>query len=183
MAAVQAFGGQVLMTTAKHPSGTDGLTEVMQALKADIYTNLQCDEPLVRPDDISKLAQGMLADSSVQIGTLCHRLPASKADNPHLVKVVVSATGDALYFSHSPYPIINSLLFKTCRNNAYRLEVLEVYAGLPPLMMELAEKLKQLRLLSARFRIRIFEVSTVGPGVDTLQYLATVRELMKDRQI
>ncbi|MBM9613666.1 hypothetical protein JWJ90_05115 [Desulfobulbus rhabdoformis] len=54
---------------------------------------------------------------------------------------------------------------------------------MPQPMMELAEKLEQLRLLSAGFRIRVFEVPTVGPKVDTLQYLATVRELMKDRQI
>ncbi|MBM9613665.1 NTP transferase domain-containing protein [Desulfobulbus rhabdoformis] len=104
MVAVQDFGGQAIMTSTQHPSGTDRLTEVMQTLKADIYISLQCDEPLVRPEDISKLAQGMLADSSVQIGTLCHRLPASEADNPHLVKVVVPAIGDALYFSRSPIP-------------------------------------------------------------------------------
>ena len=63
------------MTTAKHPSGTNRLTEVMQTLKADVYINLQCEEQLVRPDYISKLAREMLADSSLQIGTLCHRLP------------------------------------------------------------------------------------------------------------
>nr|WP_321465881.1 3-deoxy-manno-octulosonate cytidylyltransferase [uncultured Desulfobulbus sp.] len=186
MEAVQAFGGRSVMTSDHHPSGTDRLTEVMQALEADIYINLQCDEPLVRSEDISKLAQGMLADSSVQVGTLCHCLPAAEADNPHLVKVVVSATGDALYFSRSPIPYNRSqetaCYYKHVGIYAYRREVLELYAGLPQPMMEQAEKLEQLRLLAAGFRIRVFEVPPVGPGVDTPQCLAAVRELMKDRQ-
>lgn len=186
MEAVLAFGGRAVMTSAKHPSGTDRLTEVMHLLDAEVYINLQCDEPLVRSEDISKLAQGMLADSSIQVGTLCHRLPASEADNPHLVKVVVSSTGDALYFSRSPIPYNRTgepiCYFKHVGIYAYRLAVLEVYAGLPQPMMEQAEKLEQLRLLAAGFRIRVFEVPPVGPGVDTPRCLETVRELMKVRQ-
>lgn len=187
MKAVHSFGGECVMTSAHHPSGTDRLTEVMKTLEADIYINLQCDEPLVRPEDISKLAQGMLADSSIKIGTLCHGLSVNEADNPHLVKVVFSATGDALYFSRSPIPYNRTLetacYYKHVGIYAYRREVLEVYAGLPQPMMELAEKLEQLRLLAAGFRIRVFEVPPVGPGVDTPRCLATVRELMKDRQL
>lgn len=187
MKAVLAFGGRCVMTSVQHPSGTDRLTEVMKTLEANIYINLQCDEPLVRPEDISKLAQGMFADSSIQVGTLCHCLPANEAANPHLVKVVVSAAGDALYFSRAPVPYNrtqeSACYYKHVGIYAYRREVLEVYAGLPQPMMELAEKLEQLRLLAAGFRIRVFEVPPVGPGVDTPQCLVTVRELMKDRQI
>ncbi|MDD2465385.1 MAG: 3-deoxy-manno-octulosonate cytidylyltransferase [Desulfobulbus sp.] len=187
METVQAFGGRCVMTSVDHPSGTDRLTEVMQSLDADVYINLQCDEPLVRPENISKLAQGMLEDTSIQIGTLCHPLPADEAGSPHLVKVVFSAKGDALYFSRSPIPYNRTpetaCYYKHVGIYAYRREVLEVYAGLPQPMMEQAEKLEQLRLLAAGFRIRVFEVPPVGPGVDTPRCLATVRELMKGCQL
>nr|WP_320011017.1 hypothetical protein [uncultured Desulfobulbus sp.] len=163
------------------------MTELMQRLDADVYINLQCDEPLVRSEEISTLAQGMLADSSVQIGTLCHRLPASEADNPHLVKVVVSSAGDALYFNRSPIPYNrteeNSCYYKYVGIYAYRREVLEGYSGLPQLMMAWGVKLEQLCLLSAGFRIRVFEVDPVGSGVDTRQGVATMWGMMKDRQM
>lgn len=186
METVRAFGGQCLMTSADHPSGTDRLTEVMGQLDAEIYINLQCDEPLVRPEDIAKLASGMWLDPSVQVGTLCHRIPAEEASIPHTVKVVVTANGDALYFSRSPIPFDctsgSACYFKHVGIYAYRREVLAAYADLPRPMIEQAEKLEQLRLLAAGFRIRVFEVAPVGPGVDTPRCLEAVRELMKSCQ-
>jgi 3-deoxy-manno-octulosonate cytidylyltransferase (CMP-KDO synthetase) len=187
MAAVCAFGGQCLMTSPDHPSGTDRLTEVMRQIDADIYINLQCDEPLVRPEDIAKLANGMCLDPSVQVGTLCHRISAEEAQVPHTVKVVVTARGDALYFSRSPIPFDCTsgwaCYFKHVGIYAYRREVLAAYADLPQPMIEQAEKLEQLRLLAAGFRIRVFEVAPVGPGVDTPGCLATVRALMQGFQL
>ena len=94
--AVRGFGGRCVMTSPDHPSGTDRLAEVMQTVDADIYINLQGDEPLVRPDDIALLADGMRADSAVQVGTLCHAIDAQEARNPNTVKVVLAANGDAL---------------------------------------------------------------------------------------
>ncbi|VVO11801.1 3-deoxy-manno-octulosonate cytidylyltransferase [Pseudomonas fluorescens] len=180
--AVRAFGGQCVMTSPDHPSGTDRLTEVMALVDADIYINLQGDEPLVRPDDIAMLAAGMLADASVMVGTLCHPIEANEANNPNTVKVVLGHTGNALYFSRSPIPyprdgeVANYL--KHIGVYAYRREVLSSYADLPQSMLEDAEKLEQLRLLAAGLRIRAYQVEPTGPGVDTPECLERVRALM-----
>jgi 3-deoxy-manno-octulosonate cytidylyltransferase (CMP-KDO synthetase) len=182
--AVHAFGGQCVMTSSQHPSGTDRLTEVMALTEADVYINLQCDEPLVRPEDITLLAEGMWQDDSVQVGTLCCPLPSEEAANPNIVKVVLAANKDALYFSRAliPYPRdpkVSSYL-KHVGIYAYRREVLEFYAELPRPMIEQAEKLEQLRLLAAGFRIRVFQIPPIGPGVDTPSCLKRVRAIMAD---
>ena len=180
--AVRGFGGRCVMTSPDHPSGTDRLAEVMQTVDADIYINLQGDEPLVRPGDIALLAEGMRADSSVQVGTLCHDIDAQEARNPNTVKVVLAANGDALYFSRAAIPFARddapARYLKHVGVYAYRREVLAAYSALPAAMLEQAEKLEQLRLLAAGLRIRAFKVAPSGPGVDTPECLARVRALM-----
>lgn len=182
LAAVQAFGGQCVMTSANHPSGTDRLAEVMAKLPADIYVNLQGDEPLVRPGDVQRLVEGMLADTSVAVGTLFHTIDGMEARNPNTVKVVVADNGDALYFSRAPIPYPRDAEEATYLKHvgvyAYRRAVLERYAYLPQSMYEKAEKLEQLRLLAAGLRIRGYQVEPTGPGVDTEECLARVRALM-----
>ncbi len=180
--AVRGFGGKCVMTSPDHPSGTDRLAEVMRQVDADIYINLQGDEPLVRPGDIAALAEGMWADPSAQVGTLCHPISTEEAANPNTVKVVLAANGDALYFSRSPIPYPRDAEVATYLKHvgvyAYRREVLAAYADLPQPMMEKAESLEQLRLLAAGLRIRAFQVEPTGPGVDTPECLEKVRALM-----
>lgn len=180
--AARAFGGECLITSPDHPSGTDRLAEVMTQIEADIYINLQGDEPLVRPEDIATLAEGMLADPSVQVGTLCHAIDADEARNPNAVKVVLAGDGTALYFSRSPIPYPRdeeeASYLKHVGVYAYRREVLQAYAKLPQPMMERAEKLEQLRLLAAGLKIRAWQVEPTGPGVDTPECLERVRALM-----
>lgn len=180
--AVRAFGGHCVMTSADHPSGTDRLVEVMAQVDADVYINLQGDEPLVRSGDIARLARGMWSDSSVGVGTLCHPVPEEEAGNPNTVKLVLAANGDALCFSRAPIPYPRegdaARYLKHVGVYAYRREVLAAYSALPQPMIEQAEKLEQLRLLAAGIRIRAFEVEPTGPGVDTPECLARVRALM-----
>ena len=184
--AVQAFGGRCVMTSPDHPSGTDRLCEVMKQIEADVYINLQGDEPLVRPADIVQLAQGMFADSAVQVGTLCHPIDATESVNPNTVKVVLASNGDALYFSRSPIPYPREAdetrYLKHVGVYAYRCEVLADYSSLSQPMMEKAEKLEQLRLLAAGMRIRAYEVAPTGPGVDTPECLKQVRLLMSGQR-
>jgi 3-deoxy-manno-octulosonate cytidylyltransferase (CMP-KDO synthetase) len=180
---VRSFGGEALMTDPDHASGTDRLSEVMAKVPGDLFVNIQGDEPLVRPEDIEKLIVGMLADESVAVGTLCHRLPAREARNPNAVKVVLADNGDALYFSRAPipYPRVNdseAVYLKHVGVYAYRCQVLEQFGKLHQPMLEKAERLEQLRLLHAGFRIRAFEVEPTGPGVDTPECLDRVRALM-----
>ncbi|ATP43820.1 3-deoxy-manno-octulosonate cytidylyltransferase [Pseudomonas putida] len=180
--AVRAFGGKCVMTSSEHPSGTDRLAEVMSQVDADIYINLQGDEPLVRPADIQTLANGMLADSNVNIGTLCHPIDSHEAKNPNTVKIVLAENTNALYFSRSPipYPRDNEVAsyLKHVGVYAYRREVLAQYATLPQAMIEQAEKLEQLRLLSAGYCIRAYTIEATGPGVDTPECLERVRAIV-----
>lgn len=186
-AAVRAFGGRCVLTSAAHPSGTDRLAEVMAQVPASIYVNLQGDEPLVRPEDIQKLVDGMLADPEVAVGTLCHAIDGHEAQNPNTVKVVLADNGDALYFSRSPIPYPRDAQEATYLKHvgvyAYRREVLARYAALPQPMTERAEKLEQLRLLAAGLRIRAYQVAPTGPGVDTPECLERVRALMEGREV
>lgn len=180
--AVRGFGGVCVMTSPDHPSGTDRLAEVMAQVDADIYINLQGDEPLVRPSDIEALAAGMLADVSVNVGTLCHPIDAHEAGNPNTVKVVLAGNGNALYFSRSPIPYPRDSEVATYLKHvgvyAYRRDVLAEYSSLPQPMMEHAEKLEQLRLMAAGYCIRAYVVEPTGPGVDTPECLEQVRALM-----
>lgn len=179
---VRGFGGTCVMTSAEHFSGTDRLTEVMAALPADIYVNLQGDEPMVRPADIETLVAGMRADGTLEVGTLCHAITAQEALNSNAVKVVVANNGDALYFSRAPVPYPRdeqaASYLKHVGIYAYRRRVLAKYASLPRPMLEHAEKLEQLRLLADGLRIRTFRIETTGPGVDTPECLDRVRALM-----
>lgn len=126
--AVRSFGGTCVMTSPDHPSGTDRLAEVMAQIDADVYINLQGDEPLVRPGDITKLAAGMLTDASVQVGTLCHPIDTAEATNPNTVKVILAENGNAMYFSRSPIPYPRdgevATYLKHVGVYAYRREVL-----------------------------------------------------------
>ncbi|HEV8315231.1 MAG TPA: 3-deoxy-manno-octulosonate cytidylyltransferase [Burkholderiaceae bacterium] len=181
--AVRGFGGRVEMTSPDHPTGTDRLVEVMQRVEGDAFVNVQGDEPLVRPGDISRLIEGLCADAAVQVGTLCHPLPADEAGNPNTVKVVVADNGDALYFSRAPIPYPRDTAdaahyLKHVGVYAYRRDVLAGYAALRQPMIEKAEQLEQLRLLAAGLRIRTYLVAPTGPGVDTPACLERVRALM-----
>lgn len=184
--AVKVFGGNVLLTSPHHPSGTDRLVEVMGQVDADIYINLQGDEPLVRPEDVEQLAQGMLADMAVDVGTLYHAIEDEEAQNPNAVKVVLGQEGDALYFSRSPIPYPREVgkhpgFKKHVGVYAYRKRILEQYAHLPASALEQTEQLEQLRLLAAGLRIRAFEVAPTGPGVDTPECLEKVRAIISGK--
>ncbi|MBX8513268.1 3-deoxy-manno-octulosonate cytidylyltransferase [Pseudomonas cichorii] len=185
--AARCFGAACVMTSPDHPSGTDRLAEVMGQIDADIYVNLQGDEPLVRPADIVTLVKGMLADASVQVGTLCHPIDSAEAGNPNTVKVVLAANGNALYFSRSPIPYPREAETATYLKHvgvyAYRREVLASYSGLSQPMIEHAEKLEQLRLLTAGYCIRAWVVEPTGPGVDTPECLEKVRALIEGRSL
>ena len=181
--AVKAFGGNVVLTSPDHSSGTDRLVEVMGQVDADIYINLQGDEPLVRPNDVEQLAQGMLGDASIDVGTLYHAIEDDEAQNPNAVKVVLGRQGNALYFSRSPIPYPREDdkhpgFNKHVGVYAYRKRILEQYTSLPPSALEQTEQLEQLRLLSAGLRISAFEVEPTGPGVDTPECLERVRAIL-----
>jgi 3-deoxy-manno-octulosonate cytidylyltransferase (CMP-KDO synthetase) len=196
-AAVRAFGGEALLTSARHATGTDRLAEAAAATDASIVVNVQGDEPLLDPRAIEAALEPLLADASVEIATLA--LPLRDVDellSPNVVKVVVDARGDALYFSRSPLPFVRLRAGTTPSESAaaavarglarkhvglyvYRRETLLRFAALPPSPLEEAEGLEQLRALQHGIRIRVAEADLPGSvAVDTPEDLDRVRALL-----
>ena len=185
--AVEAFGGKVCMTSPDCRSGSDRVREVAAALAADVYVNVQGDEPLLEPSAIETLLAVFRQDGSVQVATLCSRISEEQARSPHQVKVVRDHAGNALYFSRAPLPFVRdtgeSVVFLGhIGMYAYRADVLRSFVSLPPSPLEQAEKLEQLRLLQAGVSIRVLEVPPMGAGVDTPEDLERVRAVVKERR-
>jgi 3-deoxy-manno-octulosonate cytidylyltransferase (CMP-KDO synthetase) len=180
---VRKFGGVAVMTSPDHPSGTDRMVELLEDFKAEIYINLQGDEPLVCPEDINCLVEGMRREIDVEVGTLCHRIDSDEAQKSNVVKVVLSGTGNAMYFSRSPIPYARDnkqvRYLRHVGMYAYRRKVLAEYSSLHQPMEEKAEMLEQLRLLHSDVRIRAWEVKPSAPGVDTPECLERVRRIIE----
>lgn len=185
--AVQAFGGKVFMTSQNCQSGSDRVREVANSLAADIYINIQGDEPLLEPSAIEKLLAVFKKDECVQVATLCTRISEEQARSPHQVKVICDHTGNALYFSRSPIPYARNSSESTCFWGhigiyAYRAETLCTFSLLAPSPLEQLEQLEQLRFLQAGIPVRVLEVPPMGVGVDTPDDLERVRVAIRQRR-
>ena len=185
--AVQAFGGKVCMTSPDCRSGSDRVREVAASLAADVYVNVQGDEPLLEASAIERLRDVFTEDASVQVATLCSRISEEQARSPHQVKVVRDHAGNALYFSRAPLPFVRESGESTeflghVGIYAYRTDALRGFASLPFYPLERAEKLEQLRFLQAGIPVRVLEVPPMGVGVDTPEDLERVRAVVKKRR-
>jgi 3-deoxy-manno-octulosonate cytidylyltransferase (CMP-KDO synthetase) len=181
---VQQFGGNAVMTSADHPTGTDRVAEIAAILPDYIiYVNVQGDEPFIAPESISAACEMMLHDSAVLIGTLIRRLTDPELlHNPNTVKVVRATNGDALYFSRSAIPHIRGNSPETwpaCATYwqhiglyAFRREALIAVTQLPQTALEHAESLEQLRWLEAGYRVRCAETEFPSLGVDVPEDIA-----------
>ncbi len=170
------------MTSAAHRSGTDRVHEVADAVAAEIYVNVQGDEPLVRPEHIAALL-ALFADPAVQVGTLKTPLAASDAPNPNVVKVVTGLAGQALYFSRSAIPFDRDGNLPDYAKHlglyAYRKAALDRFCALPESSLERAERLEQLRFLENGIAIHVAETPYDTVGVDTEEDLRRVELLLK----
>ena len=181
---VMAFGGEVKLTRADHPSGTDRLAEVASKLNCDVVVNVQGDEPLIDPGAIDE-AVAAFTDPSVLITTLYRRITDSaELKNPNIVKIAIDRGGFALYFSRSRVPFPRGPQssgagpFKHIGLYVYRREFLLKVAALAPTPLERSESLEQLRVLEHGFSIKMVETSHDSIGVDTPEDLERVRRLL-----
>lgn len=191
--AINAAGGDALMTRADHPSGTDRLAEVVDVLgwgADDIVVNVQGDEPLIDPGLIAAVAQALADDPAAAIATAAHPLQDSaEFFNPNVVKVVCDAHERALYFSRAPMPWARDA-FATAQDPlpgglpalrhvgiyAYRAAFLRRYASLEISPLEQWEALEQLRALWHGYPIRVLRIAAApAAGVDTPEDLERVR--------
>jgi 3-deoxy-manno-octulosonate cytidylyltransferase (CMP-KDO synthetase) len=185
--AVRAAGFEARMTRADHPSGTDRIAEAAAQLglaDAAIVVNVQGDEPLIAPQLIARVAGALAANAEAAVATACHPITdAAEIANPNVVKAVLNAKGEALYFSRAPIPYARQGEPRALRHvgiYAYRVGFLKRYASLAPSPLEAAEQLEQLRVLWHGYRIAaVIEEGAMPPGVDTPADLQAVLELLQ----
>ena len=180
---VRGFGGEALLTSEDHLSGTDRLAEVALKLPAALYVNIQGDEPLVDARDIDRIVESLRSDPGLEMATLRRRIEEeADARNPNVVKVVVSASGDALYFSRSPIPFKRGEgtwnAYRHIGLYGYRRGLLLDIAAHPAGELEKAEQLEQLRVLEMGRRIRVLDAVGESIGVDTPEDLERVRGIL-----
>ena len=163
-------GWNAQMTSPHHKSGTERVHEVAMQNHADVYVNVQGDEPMVRPEHIANLL-GVMENADAQVGTL--KTPAAEEDiaNPNAVKVVADTDGRALYFSRATIPFdrdgTRPGYFKHLGIYAYRRAALERFVALPESSLEKSERLEQLRFLENGIPIYVAETPYDSVGVDT----------------
>jgi 3-deoxy-manno-octulosonate cytidylyltransferase (CMP-KDO synthetase) len=179
----RARGWKAEMTSAAHRSGTDRVYEVAQRVAADVYVNIQGDEPLARPEHLDALLEPM-RDPRVLVSTIKTPCPPHDVDNPNAVKVVTDLKGRALYFSRSTIPFDRDrtgvvAYFKHLGFYAYRRQALDRFCGLPESRLEAAERLEQLRFLDNGIDIYVAETPYNTVGVDTEEDLRRVEEMVR----
>jgi len=175
-----------VMMTGPHPSGSDRLHEVMDRIEADIYVNIQGDEPTVRADHIKQLIDPLI-EGRAEVSTLKIALDAASAHDSNIVKVVTDNSGRALYFSRFPIPFERDAggmarFYKHIGLYGYTRAALELFHSLPQSSLELAEKLEQLRYLENSIDIYVAETTHDTIGVDTAADLDKAAAILAPRQ-
>lgn len=201
--AVTEAGGEAVMTSAEHQSGSDRVAEAAANLaEGSIIVNVQGDEPMISPDAIDRTVEALINDPSAQIATACEPITSLWGEllNFNVVKVAIGEYGNALYFSRSPMPFPREaslrydgdpnralieepeILAKYHRKHtglyAYRREYLLEFTRMPQTRLEKLEMLEQLRALENGAKIKVVEVAHKSIGVDTQEDLDRVRAIL-----
>jgi 3-deoxy-manno-octulosonate cytidylyltransferase (CMP-KDO synthetase) len=170
------------MTSSAHRSGTERVHEISTLIAADVYLNVQGDEPLTRPEHIDSLI-AVMQRPEVEVGTL--KTPAAEIDvnNPSAVKVVTDSTGRALYFSRATIPFdrdgARPPYYKHLGFYGYRKDALEKFVRWPESGLERSERLEQLRFLENGVPIYVGETPFDTVGVDTEEDVRRVEEILR----
>ncbi len=186
--AVKSFGGNVVITSSNHLTGSDRVAEVAKKLKEDVIVNVQGDEPLIEPGLIEELCN-VFNNSDVEVASA--RIPITDLkdiDNPNVVKVVCDRNGFALYFSRAPIPGTRqdisirpqsrAVFYRHVGIYAYRRDFITKFPSLEPTPLELQEGLEQLRILEHGYKIKVIDTEYQSIGVDTPEDLEYLRIMM-----
>lgn len=196
---VKDFGGEAVLTSKSHASGTDRLAEAAKKIKAEWVVNVQGDLPFVRPQTIARTLRSLCRDRSISMGTA--RTPIYLREewlNPNVVKVITDAKGFALYFSRAPVPYIRGDAgpanspqptahlqegriwgYRHVGVYVYRRDFLLKFSRLQPTSLERTEGLEQLRALSHGYRIRVMDVDEPSVEVDTPEDLQRAEDYLR----
>ncbi|MFZ0744400.1 MAG: 3-deoxy-manno-octulosonate cytidylyltransferase [Terracidiphilus sp.] len=184
-AVCREHGVAVVMTSPECASGSDRACEVARRVEADIYVNIQGDEPTLTAEFFTPLLE-LFERPEVEVGTLAVRCPPEEFADPNAVKVVTALDGRALYFSRATIPFDRDVTgFAGYRKHlgiyAYRKAALERFAALPPSPLEKLERLEQLRLLENGIAVYVAEAPGDTIGVDTEEDLARAEVVLRGR--
>ena len=185
--AVSSFGGEAVFTSKEHQSGTDRICEIVNPIDVKVIVNIQADEPLLEPIMIENIARPLLDEPALNMATLMKRIEdAEEISDPNVVKVLTDKNGSALFFSRSTIPYLRDLsesatYYKHIGLYAYTKDFLFIFKNLPVSNLERIEKLEQLRVLEAGFRIKVVETNISTVGVDTPEDLEKVKRIISER--
>ncbi len=184
---VEEFGGNVIMTSSKHQSGTDRIAEAVKSIDADLIINVQGDEPMIESTLINSFVELFKNDYEVYFASAMHKI-GSKDDlnNPNVVKVIKDKQDNAIYFSRSKIPFTRDgeieidNYYQHIGIYAYKKPFLLEYSQLEPTFLEESEKLEQLRAIENGYKIRMVESDYRSVGVDTIEDFERVKKLCRE---
>lgn len=184
---VKDFGGEVVLTSKQHSSGTSRVAEAATQLNVEIVVNIQGDEPLITPYAIEEAVNPLLVDSTIYMSTLKHKITdEDELFSPNVVKVVTDKAGFALYFSRALIPFVTqpytSYVYKHIGIYVYRKDFLLKLVQLPSTPLEQVEKLEQLRVLENGYKIKVVKTNYTSIGVDTQEDLEKVSKILSNYQ-
>ena len=182
---VSSFGGEAVMTSPDHPSGTDRIAEAIQGLDCDLVINVQGDEPTIPTDIISRLSEEMIK-TGAEMGTVAVPIDRDGEDflNPNVVKVVKGVDDYALYFSRASIPFLREggesvSPLKHWGIYAYTPKLINDFISWPESPLEKCEKLEQLRALDRGVKILVITSDHDTVGVDTPEDVQKVEQILK----
>lgn len=179
------FGAEAVLTSAEHITGTDRIAEVAAVHSADVYVNVQGDEPLIPPSSIAVCANTLLNKPTAQMGSVYSFCSEPEHDDPAVVKVVTDKEGFALYFSRYAIPFPRNVRQLPIKKHiglyAYRGDALKKFSSWQMSPLEAAESLEQLRFMHNGIRILMAEAEGAELAIDTPEQADRVREILRQR--
>ncbi|HRP88423.1 MAG TPA: 3-deoxy-manno-octulosonate cytidylyltransferase [Edaphocola sp.] len=182
---IQKSGGTAIMSNGNFESGTDRIASIAKDLEADVFVNVQGDEPFVQKNVLEQLIQ-LFNDQTVRIASLKKPLfEKTLSDSPNTVKVVCDKNDNALYFSRSVIPFVrdtetNITHYQHIGVYAFRKEALTLFPTLPKSELEQVEKLEQLRFLENGIGIKMTTVEEMGIGIDVAEDVERARAYLRN---
>lgn len=186
---VISFGGKAILTREDHQNGTSRIGEVCEKVENfDVIINIQGDEPLIEPNMINTIIDSFLESKDLEMSTLKHRIKNKEdIENPNCVKVITDKNDYAIYFSRSviPYPRKENLnlYYKHVGIYGYKKSFIEKYIKMESTPLEESESLEQLRVLENGYKIKVLTTDYEVVGVDTIDELERVRDIIKENRI
>ncbi len=185
---ISSFGGKALMSKGIYETGTDRIAEIANGLEADVFINIQGDEPFITKEPLAKIIE-QFKDDKVKVCSLVQILKNKELiENPNYVKVVLDKNNDSLYFSRSPIPYLrDNYLFQSFYEHvgvyAFRKNELMMFAKWEQTELEKAEKIEALRFLENGVKIRMLVTEYMGIEIDTPDDLINAENYLKNLNI